>query len=173
MKRLMILCCVVAMLITAVGCANKVTPPEKPVTFYYPALETVCDGKTEVIHPEVRESAGYEGNMEALLNLYLQGPDSITLRSPFPAHLTVIRFATTDSTASLTLSNEFSHLSGIDLTLACVCIANTLFDLTQLERVQIYTEDSQLEGQASITLERDDIYFIDTPPQDINETNPS
>ena len=173
MKRLLTLCCVLALLCTSMGCSTKTKPPKKPVTFYYLTQDTICDGKTEIIQPEERESAGYESNMEALLNIYLQGPRSISLRSPFPAHLTVTRYATTGSTAILTLSTELSYLSGIDLTLACVCIANTLFDLTELSRVQIFAADAQLEGQSSITLERDDVYWIDTPPLDVTEPNPS
>ena len=97
----------------------------------------------------------------------------MALRSPFPAHLRVTRYATTGSTAILTLSTELSYLNGIDLTLACVCIANTLFDLTELSRVQIFAADAQLEGQSSITLERDDVYLIDTPAPDVTEPNPS
>ena len=144
------------------GCA-KDAPPRKPVNFYYPATETVYDGEAEILHPEVRESANFDEDITGLLNLYLQGPVSESLRSPFPDRVTVTRYAATSNTAILVLSNEFAQLVGIDLTLACACISRTLLDLTGLDRVQIYATDALLDGQASLTLERDDIHYMDTP----------
>ncbi len=162
MKRWTSLLLIFAFLLAASGCSRNAAPPTTPVTFYYPAVETVYDGKTAVIHPEIRDGAGYEADTEGLLALYLQGPASETLRSPFPSQVTLIRYSTTSNTANVVLSSEFAQLSGIDLTLACTCIANTLFDLTQLERLQIFATNSQLDGQTSIILARDDIYYLDT-----------
>lgn len=163
MKRWTSLILILVLLSSALGCARNDPAPKVPVTFYYPAEDTVYDGKTSVIHPEIRDGAGYEDNMEGLLNLYLKGPSSEELRSPFPRRVTVSRFAVTPNIATLVLSSEFAQLGGIDLTMACVCIANTVFELTGLDRIQISSADSQLDGQASITLERDDIYWMDVP----------
>ena len=169
MKRFTSFLLIFSILFCFWGC-TKVTPaPTKPVRFYYPAADVIYDGKTPLIQAEVRESAGYENDVTGLLNLYLHGPTSEALRSPFPGRVTVSRYSSTANTAVLELSAEFSHLVGIDLTVACACIAYTLFDLTQLDRVQICATDVQLDGQSSITLERDDIYFVDT--QDITETS--
>lgn len=164
MKRWTSLLLILLLLVSTLGCAHTTPAPAVPVTFYYPAEETVYDGKTTVIHKEIREGAGYAEDLEGLLNLYLKGPSSESLRSPFPRRVTVSRFTATTNMAILELSSEFAMLSGIDLTLACACIANTLFDLAQLDRVQILVTDSMLDGQTSITLDRDDIYFSDAPP---------
>lgn len=163
MKRWISLLLILVLLSSALGCVQSAPSPKVPVTFYYPAEKTVYDGKTAVIHKEVRDGAGYEDDMEGLLNVYLKGPSSEALRSPFPRLVTVTRFASTANMAVVELSAGFAQLSGIDLTVACVCIANTLFDLTQLDRVQIIATDSQLDGQASIALDRDDFYFADVP----------
>ena len=163
MKRWISLLLALVFLLSAFGCTQTSPAPKQPVTFYYPAVETVYDGKAPVIHPEIRDGSGYEDNMEGLLNLYLKGPSSEDLRSPFPRQVTVSRFAVTPNIATLVLSSEFAQLGGIDLTMACVCIANTVFELTGLDRIQISSADSQLDGQASITLERDDIYWMDVP----------
>ena len=168
MKQLISYLLVFFLLIALVGCAENTPAPKSPVSFFYPAIDVVYDGRTEVIQPEIREGAGFEEDIAGLLNLYLQGPVSEGFRSPFPSRMTVTRYSSTANTAILELSNEFSQLVGIELTLACASIAKTLFELTQFERVQIYATDAQLESQASITLERDDLYFIDIP---IHETN--
>ena len=163
MKRQTIFVLILVLLLFIAGCTPNAAPPKNPVTFYYPAQDTVYDGKTPVIHPEIRDGASYEEDIAGLLALYLKGPSSETHRSPFPRGVTLTRFYTTSNTASMELSSEFAQLSGIDLTLACACIANTLFDLTGMDRIQIFVTDSQLDGQTSITLNRDDFYFTDAP----------
>ena len=163
MKRWTILLLTFLFLLTVAGCSRNVAPPKTPVTFYYPAAQTTYDGRTPILHQQIREGAGYTEDMAKLLNLYFSGPADETLRSPFPAHVTVTRFSTTSNTVSLELSSEFAQLGGIDLTLACACIANTVFDLTQLDRVQIFAADSLLDGQASITIDRNDLCFVDIP----------
>ena len=161
MKRLTILTLCLCVLISAVGCARNEAPPKSPVSFYYPLAETVYDGSSPVIQPEAREGAGFEDDTEGLLNLYLQGPTTDTLRSPFPSGVTVSRYTTTANTAILELNSEFAGLSGIGLTLACVSVAYTLFDLTGLDRVQLSVADAQLDGQDFVTFVRDTIYFTD------------
>ena len=163
MKRWISLLLISAFLLTVFGCAQQTTPPEMPVTFYYPAADTVYDGKSTVLHSEIRDGAEYESNIAGLLNLYLKGPVSESLRSPFTQRVTVTRYAVTSNMINLELSSEFAQLSGVNLTLACACIANTLFDLTELERIQIFATDSQLDGQTSITLDRNDILYTDIP----------
>ena len=163
MKKALAMLLIRAMLLAGAGCSRKSTPPQQPIHFYYPVWNVVYDGQTELIQLEVRDSAEYLDDVESLLNIYLQGPVDEALRSPFPKKVTVSRYSATTNTAIVELSSNFASLSGIDLTLACACIASTLFDLTQLERVQISATDAQLDGMDSITLERDDLHMIDSP----------
>lgn len=169
MKRWITIILLITFLFSATGCGRKTSLPKQPVTFYYPAADFTYNGKTEVIHSEVRDCSGYRDNMVDLLNIYLQGPVSETLRSPFPRQVTVSRYSTTANTAIVELSSDFAGLSGIDLTLACACIASTLFDFTQLTRVQISATDAQLDGQDSILLEPNDLYMVDTPDPATNQ----
>ena len=161
MKQWISLLLIAVFLLAATGCVRQTTPPELPVTFYYLAADTVYDGESTVLHKEIRDAAEYESDLVGLMDLYLKGPVSETFRSPFPRGVTVTRYAATANMINLELSSEFAQLSGINLTLACACLANTLFDLTELERVQILVTDAQLDGQTSITLDRDDILYWD------------
>lgn len=170
MKRSLILLLVIALTILSVGCDRTPAPPKQPVTFYYPVSNPVYDGKTGLIHSEVRDSTGLNDNMTELINLYLRGPLSETLRSPFPENVTVTRYSTTANTVILELSSEFANLSGIDLTLACACMAHTLLDMTGLERFQISAADSMLDGMSTITMERNDLYMTDTPNLETNNS---
>ena len=60
MKRMTSILLILALLPALVGCSPKAEPPQSPVTFYYPADDTIYDGKTTVIHQEIRDAAGYE-----------------------------------------------------------------------------------------------------------------
>ena len=166
MKQRISIILIISLLLCLYGCAKDASPAEIPVNFYYLAKDISYNGKSEILLPEEREGVGYEADIEGLLNQYLKGPVSDTLRSPFPAHVRVTRYATTANMAILELSTEFAQLTGIDLTVACSCLNRTLFDLTQLERVMISVTDAQLDGQASITFDLNDIYFVDTPSSD-------
>ena len=166
MKHRISIILIVSILLCLCSCANDTRPAKVPVNFYYLAKDVSYNGKSEILLPEEREGAGHEADIEGLLNQYLKGPVSDTLRSPFPAHVSVNRYATTANMVVLELSSEFAQLTGIDLTIACSCITRTLFDLTQLERVMISVTDAQLDGQASITFDLNDIYFVDAPSSD-------
>ena len=147
MKQRISIILIISLLLCLYGCAKDASPAKIPVNFYYLAKDISYNGKSEILQ-------------------YLKGPVSDTLRSPFPAHVRVTRYATTANMAILELSTEFAQLTGIDLTVACSCLNRTLFDLTQLERVMISVTDAQLDGQASITFDLNDIYFVDTPSSD-------
>ena len=163
MKHWISLLLIISILLCLCSCAKDTRPAKIPVNFYYLASEVSYNGTSEILLSEEREGAGYEADVEGLLNQYLKGPISNAMRSPFPAHVTVARYATTANAVILELSGEFAQLTGIDLTVACACLSRTLFELTQLEKVMISATDAQLDGQASITFDLNDIHFVDTP----------
>lgn len=161
MKRLTALILCVALLLFLGGCAGKKGPLQKPVAFYYRTAEVIYDGKTAMIGFEERESAGYEDNMIQLLNVYFAGPSSEKYRSPFPANLKAVSYSVLGSAVILELSSEFAQLSGVDLTIACACIAGTILSMTELDRVQISAADTPLDGQASIIMNRGNVLLLD------------
>lgn len=149
-----------AMLLFISGCISPATEYEKPVQFYYCAVESGYDVDSTAIQSETRECAA-SGSIEAILNTYLSGPQHEGLRSPFPAAMKLISFTQTESVASITLSEDFSSLAKLELTLACGCIAMTVLGLTDVETVNISAENALLNGQQTITMNAETLQLLD------------
>lgn len=169
MKQIICLFLVAVLAFSAVGCAVAKPKLHQPVQFYYAVSNIAYDGSS-ILASEVRESADYENQIVSLLNAYLKGPESTNLRSPFPTGLSVTDYSVIESTALLSLSSGLSELSGIELTVACACIATTVFGIDEtVNRIEISASGAQLDGKNAITMERDNILFHDTP----EETTPA
>lgn len=166
MKKLTAILLLIFLAVSMVGCTQEKELTD-PVRFHYlQAPQT--DGELphgtadSVIAPEVREGAEYRHDLELMLDIYLHGPLDKDYLSPYPVGTTLRQFAVEDSGATVVLSNHFASLSGLDLTLACGCLAMTVMDLTGAESVTIRTEGTLSADTDSITMTRDDLVLFDT-----------
>lgn len=151
------LCVVMILLLSACGS----TPIKDPGKFYYKRVDMVYGSIDSVIAPETRDLDGIRSDIGKLLALYFQGPKDGTLESPFPRNTTVVKWATVDNTLILTLSQEFAQLSGIDLTIACGCIAKTIIELTPIQRVNFQVDNALLNGEPSISMSAKNLQLVD------------
>lgn len=152
MKRMILFGLSLALLVSCLGC-NRPQTQEEGVKFYYCVADPVCSEENGVIASEPR--GGIEDRtLLFILEFYLAGPQSADLRSPFPEGLQVISAQLQDQTLCLTVSGELCALSGLELTLACGCLTLTCLDLTEATRVQITSEFGLLDGQESITMDK-------------------
>lgn len=162
MKRIISLLLVLSFCLFASGCQQESEPVKKPVTFYYCRTEFDHGSDDSVILCETRESAGFEGNLIDLLNLYLQGPISDNLRQTFPTGTKLKEYRVEGNTAVLTVTNQLSLASGIDLTVACACLAKTVMDLTGLQDVKIQAQTVNLGNNAYIIMDQETILLLDS-----------
>ncbi len=168
MKRFVLMLILLALLFSFTGCASK--DIHTPVSFYYATDPLAYNDLQGVISPEIREKAGYENDLIALLDLYVQGPVSEGFLSPFPAGLGVVEFASLDDGADILLTHELSTLTGHRLTVACVCITMTVTELTGCQQVRIHAQDTKLDGRDYIELSQKDLVFMDnTDPRSQEE----
>ena len=78
--------------------------------------------------------------VDTLLEALLDGPTREDLASPFPRGVTVSHWELDeDGTLRLTLSEQYSGLADISLTLADYCIVLTLCQLEGIEGVEIHS----------------------------------
>lgn len=159
---------VLILFLTMSGCMSH-TNYSDPVTLYYPRLEYTVGKEDSVIASELREADGL--TRAEWVTSYLNGPESSELGNPFPAGTELIDLQQEEDTVYLILSDAFAALSGIDLTIACTCLARTVLQETDAVRVSIRAEKELLDGSTEILIEGTAAY-IDYGAQNSETTQP-
>lgn len=136
------------------GCRQEEDAPiQVPAEFFYPRSTFSYTADETVIGSEHREAAGHEDDIAYLIDLYLRGPQSETLTQPFPIGCRVVSCTLkSDTTLTLVVNDNFAALTGMELSVACVCLAKTLSGLTGADTVIIQTQTQLLDGKKSITI---------------------
>lgn len=145
------------------GCGRKSKDLARPAQFYYCNKTITFDETSNVFSSEARETAEFQ-DLVSLMNHYLKGPVSGELVSPFPTQTEIVTIKEIGTTLDVTFSPQLSRLTGSELTLACVCTAMTLFELTEAETVIISAEGVRLDGKDSIMITPDRLSFADNHP---------
>lgn len=161
MKKGIAILLMFALCLSLWGCQGDSNAPKDPVTFYYRRVEFDHGNEDSVIMGEVREAEGHKDDMMYLLNLYLAGPESPEMAVTFPYNTQLIRFTLSDKIASVTLSDSFAQLTGIDLTVACACIAKTVMELTGIQTVQLQTPTMMLGNDPFVVIDSASLLLID------------
>ncbi len=162
MKRIICIAIVIMLAIQISGCASKDTDeiPEA-ANFYYVTEETEYHSKDGFISSEKKDVENEIDDLTSLVNLYLTGPKEAHLKSPFPQNTVVRNITHKNSIFSITLSNEFSQLTGFDLSVACACLTLTIQEFADANLVQISAENAELDGNKSITMSTDSLVLFD------------
>lgn len=160
MKQIFALC-LILLLIPLAGCQDKTTQPEEPVTVYYKLATPTHGTENSVIAPTTIEGKGHEDDYFYLLSRYLKGSGDPLFARTFPRGTTLVSFKLDALTAKIVLSDRFSSLSGMDLTIACVCITRTVMEMTGCQEVIISANTTKLDGEKYITLSADSYLLID------------
>lgn len=139
MKRLLCVLLAVLMAAAAAGCTDTPQPqtPEHPFLFYYERVEVLYDSDSGVIGAEERDFDPKTADAAALLEEYFKGAVSQELILPFPEDTCAVNCDVDGGTVFLTLNSGYSRLSGISKSVAEACLAKTLLQLPQVERVCI------------------------------------
>lgn len=159
MKRGICLILVLCLILPLYACSGET--PQVPGTFYYRRAETAFDTIDGVTAPEQVELAGIRSDLSALFRAYFDGPKSPDLDSPFPRDTRVLSWEIQSDTLMLTMNDAFAAMSGIELTIACACIARTFLELLPVTQVQFQANNALLGGEKSLTFSADNISLAD------------
>ena len=166
MKRILILI-LVLLLIPMTGCQRSSTQEvETPVTLYYKRAQPTHGAADSVIAATVIEGKGHEDDYYYLLSWYLKGSDDPLFARTFPRGTTLISFKPDAFTAKIVLGDRISSLTGMDLTIACVCLTRTVVEMTGCQEVIISANTTKLNGEKYITLSADSYLLIDSVGSD-------
>lgn len=152
MKKILPIIFALALAMCCSGCKTGEIEYRTPVVFYYCTEELNYKSDVSIVQSEDRTVNYPSNDYKAIMQFYLEGPKERGLYSPFPKDLTVTEMLVDGETTYITFSTNLSYLTGVDLTLACVCIANTCFSLTRTQNVDISAEHALLDNAPSISI---------------------
>lgn len=163
MKRIIALLLTICLLLSFIGCTPAPQVPD-PAFFYYPLVSLEYGYNKSVFAAYPFPQDGRE--VQRLLSVYLLGPVEPDCYNPFPVGTTIIALTQEDTSVSVTLSDAFAQLSGIDLIIACTALSKSIISLMQAETVTICVADRLLDGKSSITISKDSIHLSCVPQHD-------
>lgn len=158
MKRIIFFFLAITLVLSFCGCKGKPDSIEQPASFYY--LE--ANAEKNVFAAEIRETKQFSNDLQAIADDYFSGPTGDAYVNVFPADLHTVSVEIQDAKLILTVSDELSLLSGLDLSIACACMGMTLLEITECTQIEILTQTQPLDGKSSILLTLDDLYLLDT-----------
>jgi spore germination protein GerM len=160
-----------ALLLSALltGCVkpNPAENYQNPIFFYYCRKDAEYASRTGALASEVRDLRDPDISIADILKLYFAGPKSEDMTSPFPENLRCEDVSLQDGIVQLHLSNEYSALTGVRLSLASACITMTLSQIDFVKGVQIRTDAGTLSEQGT-----EDFSVEDFLLQDDSSVNP-
>lgn len=152
MKRWIALLLALALLLLT-GCGGE---GKQGLRIYYGA-----DSETEygqaALNYELWEDAPEEVTPETLFARLMAQPEGAGLVRLIPGNTVLQGWELEEGLLTLDLSESYSDLSGIDLTLANYCITLTMTQLEGVSRVVVLTEGTPLPGWGKTPLSREDI----------------
>ena len=159
MRKIIALLLIAVLLLGLVGCVQTADT----AAFYYTRYEDsyLYGQENAVIAAEYRDITGHAGDLKYLLTLYFHGPTMEALHSPVPSGMGLRSVKQVGDTLFIELSSSLTMLGGTDLTLACACLAQTCFGLSNAQAVSITAEGL---GIVSMTLTRDSLLLVDDTP---------
>lgn len=145
MKRALAFILLMIIIFCSCGCAH--TAGTATANFYYCAIDPDYHTQSSIIQSELRKVETNLSDLEGVLSLYFDGPVSNRLESPFPAGTKLKTAQPGKDITAIVLSDHISTLSGVELMIACACLATTVMEITQADIVQIRAETALLDNQ--------------------------
>ncbi len=161
-KICMLLC--LALLLS--GCVQPQLPAS-PGTFYYCRTAPTYSGTDAIIAPEERDLP--QTDLEALVELYCQGPQNTDLASPLPKGCRAVSVTRERDVLRICFDQSLAQLNGIELTLASACIARTFLPLAGAQTLVLTAQNALLDGQSALKLTLEELNLQDNSLDQLQE----
>ena len=141
------------------GCSSTIK--ETNLSFYYCKSETSYGFNAATVTVETRKERINPLDYAQIITTYLNGPKTDYLRTPFPQGTELVSINVDQGVCNITLTVHLSELTGIELTVACACLAKTASGVTGCAKVQISAQGAMLDNHASITMDANELLLSD------------
>ena len=163
MKRTILTLLALCLTLGCAGCKVFSGGEQENVVFYYEQTDYRYGEPDAVVCGEERDITGHRGDMQYLLSLYMMGPVSDTLRSPFPAGLQVLDVTVRMDLIRITVSDELNALTDSRRSLALACLAMTGLELSGQDSIVIVC------GDEHVVLDRTMFTLVDNATNTLTE----
>ncbi|MBE6910856.1 MAG: hypothetical protein E7474_14990 [Ruminococcaceae bacterium] len=164
-----------ALLLLLAGCAaNAEQPSPDDYELYFAAPLDTSDGGDAIRSRTLRIEGGAALDTaslaEKLTAALLDPAAGEGLRSPFPSGTTLQRLSVAGGRAMVDLSEQYGHLSGVDLSIADCCLTLTLTQLEGVNAVRITVNGRELPYRETQLLTAADTLLsgVEDTPRPIN-----
>ena len=140
MKKLLAWILIVSLLFTLVACASKTEERVNPISFYYKNRDVSYNSE--------------------LISRYLEGPDEEFLECPFPPGTILSECSWIDGLLTIILTDEFSTLSTLDLTIAMACLTMTMSQIEGVDAVIVDTVGGNLSFRREPMTPEDFVFLV-------------
>ena len=155
---------VVLVLVLLSGCTSAIAQRPQminPIDFYYCRQDAAFGSETGALGYETIELGRTDMTVEEILALYLQGPISDTLRSPFPKELACTGATLDGGVLTLRLNDAYGALSGVECSLVSACLTMTLTQIKFVDSVRVETPSALLYAQTEQKYSEDSFVLFD------------
>lgn len=162
MKRFLILILCMALCLSQTACASDNS--RTYMDFYYYRMDSAYGVDDGVLISEVRDMAAKQDDLTAAMELYLEGPETDGLESPFPDDLRLLSWSKSDDVLELHFNEALAALAGIELTVAGACLARTFLTMTDTQTLLLTADGALLNGSTSFSLSEYELMLSDDTP---------
>ena len=168
MQRWMRLLLRAALLLLALGCAQKTEEAAEGYDLYFLRAEPETGGGAlqaeEAYLPEL-ENADPEETATGLMEALLQGPLDGALKSAVPMGTSLLSLEVSGGRALVDVSASYGSLSGVALTLADYAVTMTLTQVPEISSVKITVRGQELAYRNKQTFASRDVLLL--PEEDV------
>ncbi len=153
MRPVILIFIAVLMALSTAGCGQQEKTAEGLQLYYTVSSDSLYG---EAIQGETYEVDSQAVDIVALMERLFTGPQDASLTNPFPAGTDILWAGwLPDGVLVLNLSEEYSGLTGVNLTLADYCIVRTLCQLEGVSQVEILVanQENQFRNHQILTLD--------------------
>ena len=168
MKRWMCLLLSAALLLLALGCAQKTEEEAEGYDLYFLRAEPEMGGgalQAEKAYLPELENADSEETAKGLMEALLQGPLDGALKSAVPMGTSLLSLEVSGGRALVDVSASYGSLSGVALTLADYAVTMTLTQVPEISSVKITVRGQELAYRNKQTFVSRDVLLL--PEEDV------